>query len=166
VLAKPGLARYARVMRLGALLLISALGLAASGASLAQRGAPAPDWPAYGNAAGDRYSPLDQIDTGNVGKLEQVWRFDTGEGGLQTSPLMIDGVLYAATPRQHTIALDAATGRLIWEYAPEARASTSSRSIPRRGSRSPASASRARSICAKGWAAIRRASPPSSPRRV
>lgn len=83
-------------------------------------GARAADWPAYGgNAAGDRFSELDQIDASNVAQLEQVWRFDTGEGGLQTSPLMIDGVLYAVTPQQKTIALDAATGRLLWEYAPD-----------------------------------------------
>ena len=109
-------------MRLGALLLISALGLAGS--------APETDWPVYGgSAAGDRYSALTQIDTRNVGKLEQVWRFDMGEGGLQTSPLMIGGVLYAATPKQHTIALDAATGKPIWEYTPESTAEQAVRGL-------------------------------------
>ena len=109
-------------MRLGALLLLSALGLAGS--------APETDWPVYGgSAAGDRYSTLTQIDTSNVGQLEQVWRFDTGVGGLQTLPLMIGGTLYAATPKQHTIALDAATGKPIWEYTPESTAEQAVRGL-------------------------------------
>lgn len=79
------------------------------------------DWPVYGgSAAGDRFSGLDQIDASNVARLEQVWRFDAGEGGLQTSPLVIGGVLYAVTAAQKTVALDAATGALLWEYAPDA----------------------------------------------
>lgn len=112
-------------MRMGALLLISSLGLA--GAAVAQRSA---DWPVYGgNADGNRYSSLRQIDRGNVSQLKQAWRFDMGEGGLQTSPLMIGGVLYAATPKQWTIALDAATGRLIWEYVPESIAEQAVRGL-------------------------------------
>jgi len=104
------------VMRIGPALLAAA-GLSACVAG----GAPAADWPVYGGSpAGDRYSGLDQIDASNVARLEQAWRFDTGEGGLQTSPLMIDGILYAVTAAQNTIALDAATGRLLWEYVPEA----------------------------------------------
>jgi quinoprotein glucose dehydrogenase len=78
------------------------------------------EWPVYGgNAGGDRYSPLDQINASNVHQLEEVWRFETGEGGMQTSPLMIGGVLYAVTPKQAVIALDAATGRLLWKHEPE-----------------------------------------------
>ncbi len=123
-MAKPGWASYAHVMRLGALLLLSSLGFA--GAAMAQRGA---DWPAYGGATADRYSPLAQIDRANVATLEQVWRYDTGEGGLQTSPLMIGGVLYAATPRQHAVALDAATGRPIWEYTPDSIAEQAVRGL-------------------------------------
>lgn len=115
-------------MRVMALLPIVSIGLAACSA-LSQSGGIIPDWPAYGNAAGDRYSPLDQINRGNVAKLEQVWRFDMGEGGLQTSPLMIGGVLYAATPRQHTIALDAATGKPIWEYIPDSTAEQAVRGL-------------------------------------
>ena len=86
-----------------------------------EQGAPAQaDWPIYGgSSAGDRYSELTQIDKSNVGQLREAWRFETGAGGLQTSPLMIGGVLYAATPDQKTIALHAATGRPVWEFAPE-----------------------------------------------
>lgn len=77
------------------------------------------DWPVYGgNSAGDRYSALTQVDRSNVNDLKLAWRYDTGEGGLQTSPLMIDGTLYAATPAQKIIALNATTGQLTWQFDP------------------------------------------------
>ena len=67
-----------------------------------------------------RYSPLDQINRGNVSTLQQAWRFDSGdeyEGSeLQCNPIVVDGVMYAATPRLRIIALDAATGKLIWDF--------------------------------------------------
>jgi glucose dehydrogenase/mono/diheme cytochrome c family protein len=76
------------------------------------------DWPVYGGQlANDHYSILKQIDRTNVGKLRQAWTFDTGEkGGLQTSPLIVGRVLYAYTPTQKVIALDAATGKLLWKF--------------------------------------------------
>lgn len=76
------------------------------------------DWAVYGGqAAGDHYSPLKQINRRNVAKLEVAWEFDTGErGGLETSPIIVGHVLYAYTPTQKVIALDAATGRLIWKF--------------------------------------------------
>ncbi len=76
------------------------------------------DWPVYGGQlAGDHYSALTQIDSHNVQSLKQAWSFDTGEpGGLQTSPIIVDKVLYAYTPTQKVIALNAATGALIWKF--------------------------------------------------
>lgn len=76
------------------------------------------DWPVYGGqVAGDHYSPLKQINRGNVAKLRVAWTFDTHEhGSLQTSPIIVGHVLYAYTPTQQVIALDAATGRLIWKF--------------------------------------------------
>jgi quinoprotein glucose dehydrogenase len=76
------------------------------------------DWPVYGGASDNiHYSTLKQINTRNVSQLQQVWSFDTEEkGGLETSPLIIDGVLYAYTPSQKVIALDAATGKLLWKF--------------------------------------------------
>ena len=78
-------------------------------------------WPvAGGGPEGMRYSPLDQINRGNVHALQQAWRFDSGdeyEGSeLQCNPIVVDGVLYAATPRLRIIALDAATGKLLWDF--------------------------------------------------
>jgi len=85
-----------------------------SGGAAGQEG-----WPVYGgNAAGDRYSTLTQIDTRTVAGLEQAWRVDFGPGGLQTTPLVIGGVLYATTPTQQTVALSPATGQHLWAYDP------------------------------------------------
>ena len=76
------------------------------------------DWPAYGGGPEDtRYSSLAQINRENVKQLKVAWSFDTGEqGGLQTSPIIVDGVLYAYTPSQKVIALDAVTGQLRWKF--------------------------------------------------
>lgn len=76
------------------------------------------DWPVYGGQnAADHYSPLTQINRDNVANLRVEWKFDAGEqGGLQTSPIIVGGVLYAYTPTQKVIALDAATGKLLWKF--------------------------------------------------
>lgn len=74
-------------------------------------------WPAYGGADGDHYSKLTQINRANVHRLRPAWVFDTGEkGDIQTNPIVIGRTLYAYTPHQKVIALDAATGRLIWKF--------------------------------------------------
>ncbi|MHB1856111.1 MAG: outer membrane protein assembly factor BamB family protein [Acidobacteriaceae bacterium] len=76
------------------------------------------NWSVYGgSAAADHFSRLTQINRGNVSKLHEVWRYDTGEkGGLETSPIIVDGVLYGYTPNQEVIALDAANGKLLWKF--------------------------------------------------
>ncbi len=76
------------------------------------------DWPVVGGSAADmRYSTLAQINRSNARNLQVAWTFDSGEiGGLQTSPIIVDGVLYAYTPTQKVLALDAATGKLIWKF--------------------------------------------------
>ncbi len=76
------------------------------------------DWAIYGgNHEGQRYSPLTQINRGNVKNLKVAWTFDTGEtGGLQTHPLVVDGTLFAYTPSQQVIALNAATGKEQWHF--------------------------------------------------
>ena len=76
------------------------------------------DWATYGGAPeNDHYSPLAQINRRNVKQLTVAWSFDTGEeGGLQTSPLEVEGVLYGITPTQKIFALDAITGRLLWKF--------------------------------------------------
>ena len=76
------------------------------------------DWPVYGGqAAGDHYSSLSQINRKNVHNLKLAWKFDADEkGGLETSPLIVGRVLYAYTATSKVIALDAATGKLIWKF--------------------------------------------------
>jgi quinoprotein glucose dehydrogenase len=113
---EPRRPRPAQLVALAALPLLAACGVAESAGG---RDGAARDWSVYGGAAGgDRYSELTQIDRANVASLEQAWRFDTGVGGLQTSPLVVGGTLYGAKPDQTVFALDAATGRMIWEHAP------------------------------------------------
>jgi len=77
------------------------------------------NWPMIGgNSGNSHYSNLKQINRSNVAKLEVAWKFDTGEeGGLETTPLVIDGVLYGITPRQEIIALDGASGKLLWKFS-------------------------------------------------
>jgi quinoprotein glucose dehydrogenase len=75
------------------------------------------EWPEYGGHQGTRYSSLARINRTNVRRLEVAWRYDTGEtGGLQTQPLMVGGLVYANTPSHRVIALDAATGALVWRF--------------------------------------------------
>lgn len=76
------------------------------------------DWPIYGGQVeGDHYSALSQINRGNVQKLKEAWRFDAAEeGGLETSPIVVGRTLFAYTASQKVIALDAATGKLLWKF--------------------------------------------------
>ena len=76
------------------------------------------DWPVYGGTTeNNHYSPLKQINRKNVKHLKVTWIYDTGEtGGLQTSPIEVDGVLYGLTPSQKVFALDAASGKVLWKF--------------------------------------------------
>jgi glucose dehydrogenase len=75
------------------------------------------EWPAYGGSDGTHYSALQQINRGNVQNLAVAWTYDTKEeGGLETSPIIVDGVLYGITPAQKIFALDAATGKELWKF--------------------------------------------------
>ena len=76
------------------------------------------NWPAIGATPGNsHYSSLKQIDRSNVSQLKVAWSYDTGEpGGLETTPIVIDGILYAFTPTQKVVALNAATGKLLWKF--------------------------------------------------
>jgi quinoprotein glucose dehydrogenase len=76
------------------------------------------DWPVYGGAPeGGHYSPLAQINRSNVKQLQLAWTYDTEEtGGLQTSPIVVHGVLFGISPSQRVFALDAATGKQRWKF--------------------------------------------------
>jgi quinoprotein glucose dehydrogenase len=76
------------------------------------------DWPIYGGSAeNDHFSPLKQINRKNVKQLKVAWTFDTEEeGGLQSSPIEVEGVLYGLTPSEKVFALNATTGKLLWKF--------------------------------------------------
>ena len=112
----------ARASLLALLVAVVTLGLIASaprtppGSSASRQGQQ--DWPAYGGAPeNNHYSTLARINRSNVKLLSVAWTFDTQEeGGLQTSPIIVDGVLYGITPTQKVFSLDAATGKLLWKF--------------------------------------------------
>ena len=80
------------------------------------------DWRTYGrDLASTRYSPLDQINAANFNSLQVAWRFRTDslgptiEANLEATPLMVRGVVYSvAGSRRTVVALDAATGEMLW----------------------------------------------------
>ena len=81
------------------------------------------DWSAYGGGSeSTRYSRLKQINSENVRNLKVAWIFDSGDAypgsEMQCNPLIVNGVLYATTPKANVIALDAATGKLLWRFDP------------------------------------------------
>jgi glucose dehydrogenase len=78
-------------------------------------------WSDYGGAADSaQYSALNQIDRGNVARLEIAWRFSTRDHlRYDFNPLMARGVLYVLAKQNSLVALDAATGKEIWTYTPD-----------------------------------------------
>jgi quinoprotein glucose dehydrogenase len=91
----------------------------------AQTGAKNGEWPTYGGDLGNtRYSALDQINAANFNLLQIAWRLKTENFGpgpeykFEATPLMVKGVLYTtAGSRRAVVALDAATGELLWMHA-------------------------------------------------
>ncbi len=82
------------------------------------------DWPNVGNDPGGmRYSPLDAINRKNVAGLQVAWTYRTGEispgSTIECTPIVVDGVMYLTTVRLQVVALDAATGRVIWKFNPQ-----------------------------------------------
>ena len=70
-----------------------------------------------GTYKGWSYSPLDQINTSNVKGLVPVWSFSTGvDSGHEAPPIVNNGVMFVATPYSQVIALNAASGDLLWRY--------------------------------------------------
>lgn len=116
-------------MRGFALLLLVPLGLQAQVTSdrLLNAGAEPENWLTYsGSYASNRYSPLDQIRRSNVKNLELKWVFQAQSlEAFETTPLVVDGIMYLTEPPNTAVALDARTGRLFWRYqydpSPDAR---------------------------------------------
>lgn len=89
------------------------------------------DYPVYGgNKAGNRYSPLDQINASNVNNLQVAWMYNAAEvpdpndsmpqrpKQIQCQPIVVNGVLYGTTSDLKLFALDAGTGKQLWKFEP------------------------------------------------
>src|SRR3954470_7573569 len=77
---------------------------------------PADSWPTYhGDYSGRRHSALSQITPDNVHQLTLAWTFHPNQGGIKSTPILVNGVLYFTAP-DHMWAVDARTGRQIWHY--------------------------------------------------
>lgn len=84
------------------------------------------NWPSYGgNKAGNRYSPLDQININNVKNLQLAWMYDARDNAgdstkrqreIQCQPIVVNGILYGTTPDLNLFAVDAATGKQVWKF--------------------------------------------------
>ncbi|WP_305097437.1 PQQ-dependent dehydrogenase, methanol/ethanol family [Croceibacterium aestuarii] len=101
--------------------LLAAAGPGAAGVADARLAAPAPgEWISTGRTyAEEHYSPLDQINAGNVGQLGLAWYADLAtDRGQEATPLVVDGVLFDVEPWNIVTAYDAATGKKLWSYDP------------------------------------------------
>ena len=89
--------------------------------------AGAAGWTHYGgDAGGTRYAQIEQIDRSNVGSLEQVWEFHSGDLSIQpaalhhsaheATPILVRDKLIYCTPFNRVIALDPGSGKKLWEY--------------------------------------------------
>ncbi len=128
------LARIIRFARLSALVLVAGTGCQGHETSRASLGAAhtvesdaallaamkdSAGWPSYGrDQTNQRFSPLARLNPANISGLTLAWRYKTGiPHAFQASPVVLDGVMYFSTPLNHVVALDAATGRKLWEHA-------------------------------------------------
>ena len=79
------------------------------------------DWPSVGNDRGcSRYSKLGQINRKNVHELEVAWTYRTGrpDKTIECTPVVVDGVMFITTNHSRVVALDAETGKQLWEFDP------------------------------------------------
>jgi quinoprotein glucose dehydrogenase len=113
--------RFRQISCVAAMTCLSLVNIPAS----AQTGAKNGEWQTYGgDLASTRYSALDQIKSDNFSKLEVAWRFKTDSLGprpefrFESTPLMIHGVLYTTGgSRRAVVALDGATGEMLWMHS-------------------------------------------------
>jgi quinoprotein glucose dehydrogenase len=116
-------------------LILAAIGVLWTGLQIASAqtanpaGAAKNDWAYYGHdAGGTRYSPLTQINRENVKNLRVAWTFHTGDisdgsgrpkrSGLETTPILVDGILYLTSPFNRVFAVNPETGKQLWVFDP------------------------------------------------
>jgi quinoprotein glucose dehydrogenase len=105
--------------------LITVAGLLALAGGAVAQSQRTVDWPGVGNDPGCmRYSELDQINRENVTRLKPAWTYNTGEPKgragrtIECTPLVVGGVMYVTTGYLRVVALDAATGKELWQFDP------------------------------------------------
>ena len=91
--------------------------------AFATAGAQSANWPVFGgNSDNSHYVTLNQISPANVSKLQVAWMHDTRDAfpgsEMQSNPIVVDGVMYALSPKQRLIALDATNGKELWSFDP------------------------------------------------
>ncbi|MEX2124908.1 MAG: PQQ-dependent dehydrogenase, methanol/ethanol family [Woeseia sp.] len=79
------------------------------------------NWMSHGRTYSEqRFSPLDHVNVGTVDRLGLAWYYDLDtRRGQEATPLVIDGVMYSTSAWSKVQALEAATGKLLWQYDPE-----------------------------------------------
>jgi alcohol dehydrogenase (cytochrome c) len=95
-------------------------------------------WLTYsGTYNSERFSPLAEINTGNVKDLKVIWAYQmqpstfTGAGLVETTPLVADGIMYITEPPSTVTALDARTGKRLWTWSPEMDLETKNIGFPK-----------------------------------
>jgi len=131
------------IMRVVRLVGVAGVVCCAAVTVIGQSGAANGEWRSYGGDLGHtRYAPLAQIDASNFNTLEVAWRFKTDSLGprpefqFESTPLMIKGVIYStAGSRRAVVALDAATGEMLWMHSENegARGANAPRQLSGRG---------------------------------
>ncbi|WAC15025.1 PQQ-binding-like beta-propeller repeat protein [Dyadobacter pollutisoli] len=81
------------------------------------------DWPAFGHdESNNKYSALDQVNTKNVANLQLAWKAEDDaedRASVLFNPLIVNGIMYAFMPSEKLAAIDASTGKKIWEFKPD-----------------------------------------------
>jgi glucose dehydrogenase len=127
-----------RILCVSALACIVSMGGAVRGQTVTASSGQ--EWHAYGHdAGGNRFSRLKQINRTNVTELQRAWTYQapafpgSGVVAFETTPLMVNDVLYFALPTGQAIALDAETGKQLWVFNPFSGVSQPPNPVPNRG---------------------------------
>ncbi len=122
--------------------LLTVAAIASPTVAMAQAPVPFGDWPYFSrDLAGTRFSPLTEIDTGNVGELALAWSVPVARsatddddapgpsGNPLATPIVVDGIMYLPVRGHEVLALDAATGEEIWRSDLEAPVGSDARGV-------------------------------------
>ena len=116
-------ARLSAACSLSAFFACSAFAADVDGARIIDADKEPGNWMSNGRTYSEqRFSPLKQIDASNVGQLGLAWSLDINKRtarGLEATPIVVDGIIYTSGAWSHVHALEAKTGKLLWEFDPQ-----------------------------------------------